>query len=78
MTIKVILILIAGTLFGIAAAGFLYTVIRLRPRPDSELDECYYEFEDRHPALARYNKWRSITLTGIFTAMLLLFLAITL
>lgn len=78
MSIKTILILAAGILFWTALAGFLYTVVKLRPPKASNLDNDDYEFEDRHPALVHYNKWRNIWLSTIFIAMLLLFAAIAL
>lgn len=78
MPLKTILMLAAGIMFWAGLAGFLHTVIKLRPPKESDLDDCYYEFEDQHPALARYNKWRNIWLSCVFIAMLLLFAAIAL
>ena len=72
----IILYLIAGPLFLISLAGHLYVRIRLRPKSGSDLDNYYYEFEDRHPAYARYLKWSRITFTGAVIGALLLFLAI--
>lgn len=71
---KIGLILLAGTLFSVSAAGFACVRLFLRPKEDSDLDTYYYEFEDQHPDLARYNKWSRITLTGVIIGMLLLFL----
>ncbi len=76
MQTKIIILLAAGVLFWTALAGFLYTVIKLRPRQDSDLDMYDVELEDTHPILTRYNKWRNIWLSAIFIAMLLLFAAI--
>lgn len=78
MPINVILMLVAGTLFCISTAAHIYAKVRLRPREDSDLDEYYHEFEDRHPGLARYNAWCRVTLTGVVIAMLLMFLAVVL
>lgn len=69
-----ILYIIAGPLFLISLAAHLYVKLRLRPK-DSELDDYYYEFEDQHPAVARYTKWSKITFTAACLAALLLFLA---
>ena len=70
----IVLYLIAGPLFLISFAAHLYVKIRLRPK-DSDLDEYYYEFEDQHPAYARYTKWSKITFSAIAVSVLLLFLA---
>ena len=78
MSIKVILILFAGSLFFVSTAAHIYAKVRLRPREDSDLDNYYHEFEDQHPDLARYNTWCRVTLTGVILSMLLLFLAIAL
>ena len=71
----IILYIIAGPLFLISLAGHLYVRIRLRPKPGSDLDDYYYEFEDSHPAYARYLKWSRITFTALTVAALLIFLA---
>jgi len=71
----IILYIIAGPLFLISLAGHLYVRIRLRPKPGSDLDDYYYEFEDRHPAYARYLKWSRITFTALTVSALLIFLA---
>ena len=71
----IILYIIAGGLLIVSAIAHVYVRIRFRPR-DSELDDDYYEFEDEHPEVARYNKWTKITFTSITIAVLLLFLAV--
>ena len=73
MNIMLILYLIAGPLFLISIAAHIYVKIKLRPKDD--LDDYYYEFEDSHPGLAKYNKWSKITFTAAAIAALLLFLA---
>ncbi len=73
---KTILLIIAGPLFLISLAAYFYVRIRLRPKPDSDLDDYYHEFEDQHPALARYNKWSKITFALAAIATLLLFIAL--
>ena len=67
--------MIAGFLFIISAAAYLYVRIYLQPK-DADLDEWYHEFEDQHPEYARYLKWSKITLTAVIISMLLLFLAL--
>jgi hypothetical protein len=68
--------IIGGSLFLISSAGYFYVKLRLRPKEDSDLDDYYYEFEDQHPALAKYIKWSKITFTGLVIAALLLFIAL--
>ena len=70
-----ILYIIAVPLFLVAIIAHIYVKLRLRPKDDSDFDDYYYEFEDAHPALARYNKWSQITFTAAVIAALLLFLA---
>jgi hypothetical protein len=55
----------------------MYVRICLRPG-DDELDGYYYEFEDMHPAYARYTKWLRLTFAGMAFAVLLLFTAMVL
>ena len=71
-----ILYIIAGPLFLTSLAGYIYVKLRLKPREDSDLDDYYYEFEDQHPAFARYTKWSRITFTSAVIAALLLFIAL--
>jgi hypothetical protein len=52
----------------------MYVQLRFKPDND-ELDDYFWEVEDRHPGLARYNKWSRITLTATAAAALLLFAA---
>jgi hypothetical protein len=70
-----ILYTIAGPLFLISVIGHLYVRSRLRPKEGSDLDDHYYEFEDRHPGYARYLKWSKITFAAVVISMLLLFIA---
>ena len=71
-----ILYIIAGPLFLISLGGYIYVKVCLKPKEGSDLDDYYYEFEDQHPALARYTKWSRITFTAAVIAALLLFLAL--
>mgnify|MGYP001255326353 CR=1 FL=1 len=68
--------LIGGPLLLISVTAHIYVRIRLRPKDDSDLDDYYYEFEEQHPAYARYLFWSRITFAAIALATLLLFLAI--
>jgi hypothetical protein len=74
MHIRVFVLLLAGPLFLISTASYIYVQLRFKP-DDNELDDYYWEVEDRHPGLARYNKWSRITLTSVAISALLLFSA---
>ena len=69
-----LLYIIAGPLFLISFAAHIYVKIALRPK-DSDLDDYYCEFEEQHPAYAKYLKWHKITFAAATLAALLLFLA---
>jgi len=71
-----ILYIIAGPLFLVSLAAYFYVKLRLRPKDDSDLDDYYYEFEDQHPAYAKYLKWSKITFMAACLAALLLFIAL--
>ena len=71
-----ILYIIAGPLFLISLAGYLYVKLRLQPKEDSDLDDYYYEFEEQHPAFVKYTQWSKITFSAAVIAALLLFLAL--
>ena len=73
-----ILYIIAGPLFLISLAAHLFVKLRLRPKDNSDFDDYYHEFENRHPDLARYNKFSRLTFASAVIAALLLFLAVAL
>lgn len=75
MNIRILLILISGPLFLISIAAYIYVQLRYKPEYDADLDDIYWEFEDQHPALARYNKWSKITFAAAIIAALILFAA---
>lgn len=77
MHYRALLILIAGLLFCISTTGYVLVKIWLRPRQDSELNELYWEFEDRQPALKRYEFWNRIFFAGVVVSMLLMMIAIS-
>ncbi|MHC4758142.1 MAG: hypothetical protein ACYTE8_05770 [Planctomycetota bacterium] len=56
--------------------GYLYITYKLRNLYDQDLDDYYYELEDQHPGLAKFNKWSNITLTVAIICVLLFFIAI--
>jgi len=77
-TIIRLLYIAGGFLFLGSAVAYVYVRARLRPAPDSDLDDYYYELEDQHPEYARYTKWQRITLSGAALGVLLLFLGVVL
>ena len=74
---KVILILIGGTCFCVSSAAFFYVKIALRPKRNHAAEETFWEFEDRDPALRRYQFWCRILFTATILSMTLLFIAIS-
>ncbi len=72
----IIIYIIAGPLFLISFAAHMYVKVRLRPKNDSDFEDYYHEFENRHPVFARYTKWSKITFIATAVAVLLLFLAV--
>ncbi|MCD4830604.1 MAG: hypothetical protein K8R02_02205 [Anaerohalosphaeraceae bacterium] len=73
---KILFLLVGGPLFMIAVAAHIYVKIKLRPKDDSDLDDCYWEFEESHPQLAKYNKWSQATFVAAIIGALLLFLSL--
>jgi len=71
---KTLLSIIAGPLFLASAAAYFYVKIKMRPR-DPELDNYYWEFEDRHPQYARYTKFCRLTFVAVVISILLIFIA---
>lgn len=67
-----VLYIIAGPLFLISIAAHFYVRFRLRPEDD---EDCYYEFEDQQPDVARYAWWSGVTFAAAAVAVLLLFVA---
>ncbi|MEJ5259556.1 MAG: hypothetical protein WHS88_05130 [Anaerohalosphaeraceae bacterium] len=71
--IRILLIAAGGLLFTAGLAAFLYVRIKLKPTW-KEIEETYYEFEEVHPAMRRYQLGLQISMALIAAAMLLLFL----
>ncbi len=70
-----VLYIIAGPMFVVSFGSYLYLSRKLRKEYDPDLDDYYYEVEDRYPALAKYNKWSKITFAIASLSVLLLFIA---
>jgi hypothetical protein len=74
--LKTVIILISGPSFLISFLGYLYITFKLRSLYDDDLDDYYYELEDKHPGLAKFNKLSKIALTVSIVSALLLFTAV--
>jgi hypothetical protein len=75
MHIRVLALLIAGPLFLVSLGAYIYVQIRLKPDSE-ELEDYFWEVEDRHPQLARYNRWSRITLGVSAVSAMVLFIAV--
>ncbi len=75
---NVILYIIAGPLFLVSFSAYLYLAHKLKAGYDADLDDYYHEVEDRHPGLAKYNKWSRISFAVAALSALLLFIAVSL
>ncbi|MHC5074028.1 MAG: hypothetical protein ACYTFE_04295 [Planctomycetota bacterium] len=74
--IKIVIILLSAPLFLLSFLGYLYITFKLRSLYDEDLDEYFYELEDKHPGLAKFHKWSKITLSTAIVSALLFFIAI--
>jgi len=74
---KALIYIIAGPLFLISFAAYLYLQSKLKSI-NEDLDDIYYEFEDHDPTLAKYNRFSKITFALASISVLLLFLALIL
>ena len=74
MHIRALMLLLAGPLFLISIGAYVYVQLRLKPDSD-ELEDYYWEVEEKYPGLARYNRWSRITLAAAALSALLLFAA---
>ena len=69
----IFLMLLDGLILVAAIAAYIIVRICMKPKQDSDLDDYYYEFEDQHPGLARYQKWSQYTFTTAIVAALIFF-----
>jgi len=74
---KLLLLSIAGPLFLISFAGYVYLRLKLRKK-DKHLDDIYYEFEEQDEVLNKYEMWSKITFSLASLSVLMLFLALVL
>ncbi|MBN2456107.1 MAG: hypothetical protein JXB29_06165 [Sedimentisphaerales bacterium] len=72
---ETIIYLTAGPLFLISIITHLYIRFGLRREYNTDLDDYYWEFEDRQPALVKYNKWSRLTFIVAVLSALMLFIA---
>lgn len=71
--VRILLVLIGGILLLGSVAANLILRIFFRSKAETDLDDWYYEFEDQHPGLQRYNKLISVTHCLMAIGALLLF-----
>ncbi len=71
-TIKMILVLFGGPIFLISIGGYIYVKIAMRKLYDDDLDDYYYELEDSHPGLKRYEQYsRTFFVSAVIGAVML-------
>jgi hypothetical protein len=78
MNIVTVIYLIACPMFFISLVCHLFVKMKLRPGKDSGLDNYYYEFENQHPDMIRYEKWSKITSVSTTIFVLMIFIAVVL
>ncbi|HOQ04570.1 MAG TPA: hypothetical protein PKY88_05100 [Anaerohalosphaeraceae bacterium] len=71
--LRILLIAAGGLLFAAGLAAYVYVRLKLKPKWH-EIEETYYEIEEAHPAMRRYQRGLQISMALIAAAMLLLFL----
>ncbi len=74
-TMQALIVIITGLGFLASIGGHIWVKLFMRPGADTDFDDYYYEVEDRHPGLARYQKWSQITLAAAVIFALLLFVS---
>ena len=72
--IRDIIITISALLFVVSFVAYIFIRVTMKPQTD-ELDDYYWEFEDQHPKMIRYEKYKRMTISLITIAMLLLFIS---
>ena len=73
---NILFCILGGPLFLISLIAHFYVKISLRPKPGSDFDDYYHEFEEQHPGYVKYTKWSKITFTAAVIGALFLFLGI--
>lgn len=72
-TIKLISLIAGGIILLGSVIANLIVRIFCKPKAEEDLDDWYYELEDQHPGLQRYNKLINLTHSLIALGALLLF-----
>ena len=75
---KIIICILAGLLFPASLIAHIYIKVRFSPGREADFDDYYHEFEESHPAYARYEKWSRITFVAATISALLLFIGVVL
>jgi hypothetical protein len=72
--VKLILLFIGVLLLLGGFISFIYIRINLKPNYIKNLDDYYYEFEDQHPGLQKYDRLSSLAKITIAIGVLFLFI----
>ena len=76
LILKLILLFIGVLLFLAGVIGYIYVRFKYKPMIAKELEDYYYEFEDQHPGLQKYDKLSSLAMITTTVGVLLLFVVI--
>jgi hypothetical protein len=74
MPMRLFLGVLGLMLFIGGSAACLIVRVRFKPK-DDELDGYHWEFEDRHPAYANYQRWSRLTFGAAALGLLMMFAA---
>ncbi len=72
--IRDVIIIISGLLFVVSLVAYIIIRATMKPRVE-DLDDYYYEFEDQHPKVVRYESYKRVVITLAAIATLLLFVS---
>ncbi len=73
--IRMFIFVISCITFLVSASVYIYAKMKLKPK-DNKLDDYYYEFEGKHPDVAKYYRITSISFSAAVISMLLMFVAL--
>ena len=76
MMIRDVIVIISGLLFVVSLVAYIIIRATMKPRIE-DLDDYYYEFEDQHPKVVKYESYKRVAITLAAISMLLLFISIS-
>ena len=74
--IKILLLFIGVFLFLGGIFFYIYIRIKLKPMLSKDLEDYYYEFEDQHPGLQKYDKLSNLAKMTSVMGVIFLFIVI--